>query len=129
MSHQVMVKTQIKDRNVLESTLSELGYSFRSGGRLVAYRGEDAGEVDIMVNIKGHDNKVGFRFSNKENCYEIVGDFWNTNVSQQDFTSSIKKNYVEKKVTALLAAKRYVVVNKKVERNGAIKMVARSMVA
>lgn len=129
MSHQVTIKTQIKDRNVLESTLSELGYSFRSGGRLVAYKGEDAGEVDIMVNIKGYDNKVGFRFNKEENCYDVVGDFWDTGVDKLNFCNSIKKNYVEKRVTALLAAKRYVVTNKTVERNGAIKMVARSMVA
>ena len=129
MSHQVTLKTQIKDRDVLESTLSELGYSFRSGGRLVTYEREDAGEVDIMVNIKGHDNKVGFRFNKEENCYNVVGDFWNTGVVESSFCNSIKKNYVEKKVTDLLAAKRYVVTNKTVEKNGAIKIVARSMVA
>ena len=66
MSHQVTIKTQIKDRNILESTLSELGYSFRSGGRLVAYKGEDAGEVDIMVNIKNHSLKE------KENSPDIL---------------------------------------------------------
>lgn len=129
MSHQVQVKTQIKDKVVLEDVLKELGYGINYDQNIIDYHGRSLGKIDIVVTINGISNKVGFKLNKEEQYYEIVGDFWNTRTDEKTFRNSVKKMYVEKQLTTLLSKKRYNVVSKEVAKNGAIKMVARTMVA
>lgn len=129
MSHQVTLKTQIKDRVVLEEVLKELGYNFSNDGQIIDYYKKNAGKVDIMVSFRDKPNSVGFRFNEKEKAYELVGDFWGCGITEGNFRNSIKKLYVEKKLRTLLTKKRYTVVDKNIAKNGAVKMLARGMVA
>jgi hypothetical protein len=129
MSHQVKLQAQIKDKEVLEETLRELNYSFVHNEKLIDYYGKDLGTVDLIVKIGESTNKVGFLFDSVENTYNIVGDFYNTGITKESFRNSIKKTYVGKKLESLLQKKRYTVVEKSTKNNGAIKMLARTMVA
>ncbi|MCK9442824.1 MAG: DUF1257 domain-containing protein [Methanothrix sp.] len=129
MSHQVTLKTQIKDKEVLESVLKELGYNFSYNGKIIDYYGKNAGNVDIMISFVKKTNSVGFRFNTEENAYELVGDFWGCGIDKDTFRNSVKKLYIEKKLRVLLTKKRYTVVDKNVEKNGSVKMLARGMVA
>lgn len=129
MSHQVQVKTQIKDKAVLEDVLKDLGYSVNYDQNLIDYHGKSLGKIDITVTINGISNKVGFKFNKEEQYYEIVGDFWNTRTNEAIFRNSVKKLYVEKQLKTLLSKKRYNVVSKEVSKNGAVKIVARTMIA
>lgn len=129
MSHQVTVKTQIKDRDVLEQTLQNLGYTYSQGGRLIDYYNRDAGEVALLVKVGNKSDRVGFRFNEAEQTYDIVGDFFGTGISETTFRNNIKKTYVANKVESLLRKKRYTIVEKKTNNKGAIQICARAMVA
>ena len=129
MSHQVTLKTQIKDKIVLEEVLKELGYNFSYNGKIIDYYNKSMGKVDIMISFRDKPNSVGFRFNKKDQAYELVGDFWKCGISEDNFRNSVKKLYVEKKLRVLLTKKRYTVVDKNIARNGAVKMLARGMVA
>lgn len=129
MSHQVQVKTQIKDKAVLEDVLKELGYSINHNRNLIDYWGKSLDKTDITVTINGISDKVGFRLSETEQYYEIVGDFHGMRINEDTFRNSVKKLYVEKQLKTLLSKKRYNVVSKEVAKNGAVKMVARTMIA
>jgi galactitol-specific phosphotransferase system IIB component len=129
MSHQVQVKTQIKDKAVLEDVLKELGYGINYDRNLIDYWGKSLGKIDISVSINGISDKVGFKLNEAEQYYEIVGDFYGMKTNQETFRNSVKKLYVEKQLKTLLSKKRYNVVSKEVSKNGTVKMLARTMIA
>jgi len=129
MSHQVVLKTKIIDKVVLEDTLRDLGYTFSYDKEIIDYHGKNVGKVDIVIDNLGKSNKVGFAFSNDDQSYNVVGDFWGCNATEAKFTNSVKKTYAEKKVVSLLVRDRYNVVSKKNTENNTIKIVARSIVA
>jgi len=129
MSHQVQLKVQIKNLETLKTTLEELGYSYSENGKLADYRDKNLGVVDLLVNTGNHSNRVGFKLDQKEGYYDLVGDFYQTDVSEQTFRNSVKKIYVAKEVKVLLRRKRYTVLSEETVKGGAVKIRARAMAA
>lgn len=129
MSHQVKLKVQIKNLATLKLTLEELGYSYSDNGQLVDYRDNNLEKVELLVNTGNHSNRVGFQLNKEEGTYDLVGDFYQTNVNETIFRNSVKKTYVAKEIKVLLHRKRYTVLNEETVKGGAIKIRARSMAA
>jgi hypothetical protein len=128
MSHQVMLETQFLDRELLEICLSESGYSFVTNGNLVNYRGGEEGNVDILVKVGNHANRVGFRLNKNDNSYNIVGDFYQTGITQDQFKNKLQKNYTTKKLELLLRQGRYTIIEKQNTNKNTTKIRARKMV-
>ena len=73
MSHFSTIKTQLKDAEPLIKALNNLGYMINQEEKFVkGYRGKFTA-VDISMNLPG-DTKVGFKWDNNSNAYELVTD-------------------------------------------------------
>ena len=73
MSHFSTIKTQLKDAEPLVKALNNLGYNINQEEKLVkGYRGKFTA-VDISMNLPGN-TKVGFKWDNNSNAYELVTD-------------------------------------------------------
>ena len=73
MSHFSTIKTQLKDAEPLIKALNNLGYIINHEEKFVkGYKGKFTA-VDIRMNLPG-DTKVGFKWDNNSNAYELVTD-------------------------------------------------------
>ena len=71
MSHFSTIKTQLKDAEPLIKALNNLGYVIDQEEKFVkGYKGMFTA-VDISMNLPG-DTKVGFKWDNNSNAYELV---------------------------------------------------------
>jgi len=97
MSHKVELKTRLDNKKYILDALSQLGYKVTEAknGESLSTKSQFKGvatNADIIVNSKNGKNinsSFGFR-KEKDNSYSVVGDFWGTDVTQDEFMSSIQ---------------------------------------
>ncbi len=92
MSHFSQIKTQIRDLTALQSALTDLGISWKSGPQPVrGYRGQT---VDAEVVIE-QDNGYDVGFSRNQEQYELVADlqYWQQPLSVEGFIKRITQRY------------------------------------
>jgi len=93
MSHFSTIKTQLKEAEPLIKALNNLGYIINQEEKFVkGYRGKFTA-VDISMNLPG-DTKVGFKWDNNSNAYELVTDLdlWKFEIPVERFIE-FEKNY------------------------------------
>ena len=94
MSHFSTIKTQLKEAEPLIKALSSLGYIINQEEKFVkGYRGKSTA-VDIGINLPG-DTKVGFKWDNNSNSYELVTDLdlWKFELPVERFISKLTQMY------------------------------------
>ena len=73
MSHFSTIKTQLKESKPLIKALNHFGYTINQEQKSIkGYKGQFT-DVDISMNLPG-DTKVGFKWNNNSNSYELVTD-------------------------------------------------------
>jgi hypothetical protein len=92
MSHFTTIKVQIKNGEILQQTLQELGYTVEYNKKVRGYQGNKTNAEYVIQQDNGYD--LGFR-RNGEN-YELVADFWGAKIDQQAFVNSIMQKYAHK---------------------------------
>ena len=100
MSHFTTLRTELRNLEALAATLSRLGYRSQPNGTVTDYYGQKR-QVDLTVEIPGQ-RAVGFARSEETSALELVGDWWNAQLSQQEFLDTIKHNYAREQVLASL---------------------------
>ena len=98
MSHFTTIKVQIKNGEMLRESLQELGYQVELNTEVRGYQGDSTTAEYVIRRQNGYD--LGFR-RNGEN-YEVVADFWGTNINQQAFVNSLTQKYAHKTLMATL---------------------------
>ena len=94
MSHFSTIKTQLKEAEPLIKALNKLGYIINQEEKLIkGYRGRFT-TVDISMNLPG-DTKVGFKWDNNSNSYELVTDLdlWKFDLPVERFISKVTQMY------------------------------------
>ena len=94
MSHFSTIKTQLKEAEPLIKALNNLGYSINLEEKFVkGYKGKFTA-VDISMNLPG-DTKVGFKWDNNSNTYELVTDLdlWKFEIPVERFISKVTQMY------------------------------------
>ena len=94
MSHFSTIKTQLKDKEPLIKALNNLGYLTNQEEKFVkGYRGKFTA-VDISINLPS-DTKVGFKWENNSNAYELVTDLdlWKFELPVERFISKVTQMY------------------------------------
>ena len=94
MSHFSTIKTQLKEAEPLIKALNNLGYPINQEEKFVkGYRGKFTA-VDISMNLPG-DTKVGFKWDNNSNAYELVTDLdlWKFEIPVERFISKVTQMY------------------------------------
>jgi len=124
MSHFSTIKTQIKEAKPLIKALNNLGYIINQEEKFVkGYRGKFTA-VDISMNLPG-DTKVGFKWDNNSNTYELVTDLdlWKFELPVERFISKVTQMYAYQAIISKTKEDGYQIVEQKNQNDGSIELV------
>ena len=124
MSHFSTIKTQLKEAKPLIKALNQLGYEINQETKFVkGYRGQFTA-VDISLDLP-RDTKVGFKWDNNSNTYELVTDLdlWNFDLPVERFISKITQMYAYNTIIAKTEEDGYQIVEQKNQNDGSIELV------
>ena len=124
MSHFSTIKTQLKEEEPLIKALTNLGYVINQGENFVkGYKGKFTA-VDISMDLPG-DTKVGFKWDNNANAYEIVTDLdlWKFEIQVERFISKVTQMYAYQTIISKTKEDGYQVVEQKNKNDGSIELV------
>ena len=124
MSHFSTIKTQLKDTEPLIKALNNLGYITSQEEKFVkGYRGKFTA-VDISMNLPG-DTKVGFKWDNNSNAYELVTDLdlWKFEIPVERFISKVTQMYAYETIISKTKEDGYQIVEQKNQNDGSIELV------
>ena len=124
MSHFSTIKTQLKEAEPLIKALNNLGYLINQDEKFIkGYRGKFTA-VDISMNLPG-DTKVGFKWNNKLNSYELVTDLdlWKFEIPVERFISKVTQMYAYQTIISKTKEDGYQIVEEKNKNDGSIELV------
>ena len=124
MSHFSTIKTQLKEAEPLIKALNKLGYIINQEEKLIkGYRGRFTA-VDISMNLPG-DTKVGFKWDNNSNAYELVTDLdlWKFEIPVERFISKVTQMYAYNAILSKTKEDGYQIVEQKNKNDGSIELV------
>ena len=124
MSHFSTIKTQLKDSEPLIKALNNLGYLINQEEKFVkGYKGKFTA-VDISMNLPG-DTKVGFKWDNNSNAYELVTDLelWKFEIPVERFISKVTQMYAYQTILSKTKEDGYQIVEQKNKNDGSIELV------
>ena len=124
MSHFSTIKTQLKEPEPLIKALNNLGYSIDKEEKFVkGYKGKFTA-VDISMNLPG-DTKVGFKWDNNSNAYELVTDLdlWKFEIPVERFISKVTQMYAYHTIISKTNEDGYQIVEQKNKTDGSIELV------
>jgi len=124
MSHFSTIKTQLKEANSLINALNSLGYTINQEEKFVkGYRGKFTA-VDISMDLPG-DTKVGFKWDNNSNAYELVTDLdlWKFEIPVERFISKVTQMYAYETIISKTKEDGYQIVEQKNQNDGSIELV------
>ena len=124
MSHFSTIKTQLKEAEPLIMALNNLGYIINQEEKFVkGYKGKFTA-VDISMNLPG-DTKVGFKWDNHSNAYELVTDLdlWKFELPVERFISKVTQMYAYQTIVSKTKEDGYQIVEQKNKNDGSIELV------
>ena len=124
MSHFSTIKTQLREAEPLILALNNLGYNINNEEKFVkGYRGKFTA-VDISMDLPG-DTKVGFKWDNNSNAYELVTDLdlWKYEIPVERFISKITQMYAYETIISKTKEDGYQIVEQKNINDGSIELV------
>ena len=124
MSHFSTIKTQLKEAEPLINALINLGYSINQEEKFVkGYKGKFTA-VDISMDLPG-DTKVGFKWDNNSNSYELVTDLdlWKFELPVERFISKVTQMYAYQTIISKTKEDGYQILEQKNKNDGSIELV------
>jgi len=124
MSHFSTIKTQLKDAEPLIKALNNLGYIINQENKFIkGFRGKFTA-VDISMNLPC-DTKVGFKWDNNSNSYELVTDFdlWKFDIPVERFISKVTQMYAYNTIISKTKEDGYQIVEQNNKNDGSIELV------
>jgi len=124
MSHFSTIKTQLKKAEPLIKALNNLGYIIDQDEKFVkGFRGQFTA-VDISMNLP-NDTKVGFKWNNNSNTYELVTDLdlWKFEIPVERFISKVTQMYAYQTIISKTKEEGYQIVEQKNQNDGSIELV------
>ena len=124
MSHFSTIKTKLKEVEPLIKALNNLGYIIDQDEKFVkGFRGQFTA-VDISMNLP-NDTKVGFKWNNNSNTYELVTDLdlWRFELPVERFISKVTQMYAYQTIISKTKEDGYQIVEQKNINDGSIELV------
>ena len=126
LSHFTKVSTQIVEKKYLLQALQSLGWAYREGRASVPdYQGQQL-PVDICATVPGMARSIGFKESNGR--YEVVADWWNMGMTEQQFVNTVSQRYAYMAVHEKLQEQGFALENQESRTDGSIRMVMKRKV-
>ncbi|MEB3827725.1 DUF1257 domain-containing protein [Phormidium sp. CCY1219] len=92
MSHFTTIKVQIKQGEILQECLQELGYCVERDRKVRGYGGKTTKADYVIKQPNGYD--IGFR--RQANRYELVADLWGARINAEELVNAIGQKYAYK---------------------------------
>ena len=111
------IKPQQKEAEPLIKALNTLGYIIDKEEKFVkGYRGKYTA-VDLSINLPG-DTKVGFKWDNNSNSYELVTDLdlWKFELPVERFISKVTQMYAYETIISKTKEDGYQLVEQKKQK-------------
>ena len=124
MSHFSTIKTQLRETEPLIKAINELGFDIDHEKKSVkGYKGQNT-VVDLSIDLPG-DTKVGFKWNNNSNAYELVADLdlWKFDLPVERFISKVTQMYAYHTIISKTEEDGYQVVEQKNQNDGSIELV------
>ena len=124
MSHFSTIKTQLKEAEPLIKALNNLGYSINQDEKFIkGFKGKFTA-VDISMNLPS-DTKVGFKWDNNSNVYELVTDLdlWRFEIPVERFISKVTQMYAYNTIISKTEEDGYQIVKQENKNDGSIELV------
>ncbi|MCW6035495.1 DUF1257 domain-containing protein [Spirulina subsalsa FACHB-351] len=118
MSHFTTIKVQIKNGEVLQEVLQELGYQVEQNAEVRGYKGMTT-QADYVIR-QSNRYDLGFR-RNGEN-YELIADFWGSQVNQQEFLNQVNQKYAHKTLLATVQEQGFQVEEQETLEDGTVRV-------
>ena len=118
------IKTQLKEAEPLIKALNNLGYKINQDEKFIkGYKGKFTA-VDISMNLPS-DTKVGFKWDNSSNSYELVTDLdlWKFELPVERFISKVTQMYAYQTIISKTKEDGYQIVEQKNQNDGSIELV------
>lgn len=122
MSHFSQIKTQIRNLPALESALTDLEVTWKSGPQKVrGYRGQNRTAELVVEQNNGYD--LGFSWNGNE--YELVADldFWQQAWSVDRFLSKVTQRYAYHTVVNETTQKGFQIAEQQENADGSVRLV------
>lgn len=119
MSHFSTIQVQIKNGEILNQTLQELGYTVECNKKVRGYQGNKTEAEYVIRQDNGYD--LGFRL-NGEN-YELVADFWGARIDQKAFVNSLMQKYAHKTLMASVQEQGFNLEEEEILADGTVRVV------
>ncbi len=122
MSHFSNIKTQIRNLDVLKTTLTKLGMDWKEGPMEVrGYQGLTANAAVVIEQENNYD--LGFSWNGKE--YELVTDlqYWQQPLSVDGFLQKITQGYALETVLNESAKQGFAVTEQQKNEDGSVRLV------
>lgn len=119
MSHFTKIKVQIKNGEILQQSLQELGYQVERNAFVRGYNGDKTEAEYVIRQSNGYD--LGFRRDGEN--YELVADFWGARINQQQFVNSITQKYAHKTLMTTVQAEGFNIEEEETLEDGTVRVV------
>lgn len=122
MSKFVTIKTEVKDREILEQTLTDLNYQFEKGQNLTVRgfmkeRSDVGAEIVVRRETTGFLGDVGFARNGER--YDVLCD----NMDANKFMPKFKQQYSRNKVVKEATLKGYRIASEEKQADGSVRVV------
>ncbi|MEM9540493.1 MAG: DUF1257 domain-containing protein [Cyanobacteria bacterium P01_E01_bin.42] len=119
MSHFSTIKVQIKNGEILNDVLQELGYAVECNTEIRGYQGKTT-TADYVIRRSNHYD-IGFRQNGES--YDIVADFWGVNLDRKQFVNSVLQKYAHKTLLATVQEQGFNLEEQETLSDGSVRVV------
>jgi len=121
MSHFTTIKVEIKNGDILEQTLKELGFKVERNTLVRGYQGSEVKADYVIRQINGYD--LGFRCEPQGENFELIADFWGAQIDQQAFVNAVTQKYAHKSLMAAARSQGYTIEEEQTLPDGSVRVV------
>ncbi|WP_017304767.1 DUF1257 domain-containing protein [Spirulina subsalsa] len=118
MSHFTTIKVQIKNGEVLQEVLQELGYRVEENAEVRGYKGMTT-QADYVIR---QSNRYDLGFRRNGDNYELIADFWGSQINQQEFLNRVNQKYAHKTLLATVQEQGFQVEEQETLEDGTVRV-------
>ncbi len=119
MSHFTTIQVAIKNGEILQKTLQELGFKVKTQTLVRGYMGNKI-EADYVIE-QDHGYDLGFRRHGE--TYDLIADFWGAMIDPQDFVRLVTQKYAHNSLLATVQNQGFAIEQQETLGDGTLKVV------
>ncbi len=119
MSHFTTIAIEIKNGDLLQQALEEIGYPVKQNTLVRGYLGNTAIAEYVIPMPNGYD--IGFRRIGDR--YEVIADFWGVALKIEEFLGELNQQYATKTVLQSATQQGFEIEKQEVLEDGTVRIV------